>query len=262
MCDAIIRAFGTAVGWGAFGLGCLLFGFAVVPPWLLVSRFRPGARTRLADFLAAWLRLYVRLLPFMKVRVDGRERRCAGPCVLVANHQSFLDPIVVMGIEPRVSGPARPYLFQPPGLGAVLRAVRFHPAEVGSPASLERMREACREARERGGALLFFPEGTRSRDGRIGPFHRGAFRVALDEGMPIQPLVIDGLHHVLPPHTNVSRGWRYPVHLRYLVPLEPPFAGGPRRQLVRDLAERAREAMVDELARMADERKSSQGSDG
>ena len=54
--------------------------------------------------------------------------------VLVANHQSFLDPILLMGIEPRLSGPARGYLMRTPFLRTILRTAGFYEAESGAPA--------------------------------------------------------------------------------------------------------------------------------
>lgn len=252
------RLFGTAVGWGLFGLGCAVWALAVVPPALLVSRFWPGAREHFNELTRAALRFYVAVLPFMRVRVLGRERRALRPCVLVVNHQSRLDPIVMISLEPRLSGPARRYLFRAPALGAVLRLAGFYEAEVGEPAPLQRIRFSAGEARVRAGAVLFFPEGTRSEDGEIGPFRRGAFRLAVDAGLPIQPVVLEGMDVVLPPTTWIARKpWRHPVTVSYLPPVEPPFGDGPVRSVVRGLADRVRDSMVQEIWRLRAQRKAS-----
>jgi 1-acyl-sn-glycerol-3-phosphate acyltransferase len=248
------RLFGTAVGWGAFGLGCLVWAVVVVPPALLLSRVWPRARQHFNDLTRAALRFYVAILPFMRLRVVGREHGAPRPCVLVVNHQSRLDPIVMMALEPRLAGPARRYLLRTPALGAVLRMAGFYEAEVGEPAPLARILSSAGEARGRGGALLFFPEGTRSLDGEIGPFRRGAFRLAVDASLPIQPVVLEGMD-VLPPTTWVVREpWRHPVTVSYLPPLLPPFGEGPVRNVARGLAEKVRAAMVDEIARLRAER--------
>jgi 1-acyl-sn-glycerol-3-phosphate acyltransferase len=242
------RLFGAAVGWGVFALGCAVWAAAVVPLALLLSAFRPRVRERFLEFTRGALRFYVHILPFMRVEVQGQ--RGSRPCVLVANHQSRLDPIVMMALEPRLSGPARRYLFRVPALRTILRLADFYPAEVGEPAPLERMRSSGAQIRTKAGALLFFPEGTRSTDGEIGPFRRGAFRLAVDASLPIQPVVIDGLFDVLPRQTWIPRRpWRHPVRLCYLPPFEPPFADGPRRSVVRALADDVRRAMLEELAR-------------
>jgi 1-acyl-sn-glycerol-3-phosphate acyltransferase len=249
--ERLARGFGAVVGWGLFGGGCVLWAVTVVPVALLVSWLRPAAHERFVDLTCAALRLYIRVIPFMRVVVVGRERRSPSPRVVVANHQSFLDPIVMLSLEPGLSGPARRYLYRAPALGAILRLARFYEGEVGDPASLARMRAGGRDARDRGRSLLFFPEGTRSKDGEIGRFHRGAFRLAVEIGLPIQPVVIEGLDRVLPPHTLVPlKPWRYPVQVSYLPPVEPAAVGGPPRKASRVLAEEIRSAMNEEIARL------------
>ncbi len=251
MLDWPARLFGAAVGWGVFALGCAVWAVLVVPLALAAAPFRPAARERFLDLTRAALRLYVRILPFMRVEVEGLERRGRRPYVLVVNHQSRLDPLVMWSLEPRMSGPARRYLMRTPALGSVLRLAGFYEAEVGEPAPLERMRSSGAQVRASGGALLFFPEGTRSKDGQIAAFRRGAFRLAVDDGLPIQPVVIEGLDDVLPPQTWIPcKRWRYPVRVSYLPAFEPPFGEGPRRSLVRGLADQVRAAMVEEIERL------------
>jgi 1-acyl-sn-glycerol-3-phosphate acyltransferase len=73
----------------------------------------------------------------------------------------------------------------------------------------------------------------------------------VDHDLPIQPVVIDGLDRVLPPgHLIAQAPGRYPVTVRYLAPIEPPFEGGTRRDVVRSLADRVRDALIAELARL------------
>jgi 1-acyl-sn-glycerol-3-phosphate acyltransferase len=98
--------------------------------------------------------------------------------------------------------------------------------------------------------LLFFPEGTRSRDGVLGAFHRGAFRTAFDHELAIQPVVIEGLDRVLPRSGPIVQTYgRALVRVRYLPAIEPPHAipGVLRRDAVRALAERTRTAIAEEL---------------
>lgn len=226
----------------------------MIPPTLVLERFRPSVLERFHDLTRAVLRAYVATLPFLRLRVEGSAARSGGPCVLVANHQSWLDPIVMMSLEPRLSGPARSYNFRVPILRTILRLTGFHRADAGELPSLDRLREAAELVIRRRGGLLFFPEGTRSRSGEIGAFHRGAFRAAVDHDLPIQPVLIEGLHRVLPPgHLLVQTPRRAPVTVRYLEPLYPPYGTGVRRDVVRALAARVRERMVDELARMREQ---------
>lgn len=262
------RVLGTLWGWGAFGLACAVWAVAVVPASLVLERLRPGPGPRegFRRATSACLHAYVRTLPFMRLQVENRPVRDLGPRVLVANHQSWLDPIVLIGLEPGARGPARSYLFRAPALGAILRRLGFFPADGGSP--VEQLQDATRAMAARSGAggsggnaapvtLLFFPEGTRSRDGTVAPFQRGAFRIAYDHGLAIQPVVIEGLDRVLPPHSWLIQGRGRPrVRVRFLAPLEPPYGEGVRRDVVRALAERVHGKIADELVRMRADRPS------
>jgi len=259
----------TGFGWVLFVLLSLIWGILVVPLTRLLSRVWPSTLDRFSDLTRAGLRFYIASLPFFRVEVSGPTHRDRIR-VLVVNHQSWLDPIVMLSLEPRLSGPARGYMFRVPIVRSVMQLAGFYPAEAGDPAPLARMREGASGARRRGGGLLFFPEGTRSPDGEIAPFQRGAFRVAYDHALPIQPVVIEGLDRVLPPGRLLARmPGRYPVRIRYLPLVEPPFAleplaptaleptrptGSERRPTVRALAARVHASMAKELARMRAER--------
>jgi len=245
----------TLLGWFVFVATCLVWGVLIIPATLLLSGLWPGIRERFNDLTHAILRLYIRTLLFLRVHVEGEDRRLRGPRILVANHQSWLDPIVMISLEPRLSGPARRYLFRVPVVRSIIDIAGFFPSDTGEISSLDPMHHCARIARERRGGLLFFPEGTRSRTGEIGRFHRGAFRAAVDHDLPIQPVVIDGLDRVLPPgHLITQAPGRYPVRVRYLAPIEPPFEAGTRRNVVRALTDRVRSTLVDELARLRAER--------
>ncbi len=243
------RFLGTLLGWGLFAGGCVVWGLTVIPVTLLLRPFWSGAEPWFRSVTHAWLGLYSRTLLFARFSVEGDFSGAPRPCVLVANHQSWLDPVVLIGHEPNLRGPAQAYLFRAPFLGAILRLSGFYPSN-GADA-LERAAEAAAQARRDGGCILFFPEGTRTHDGEVAAFHRGGFRAAFDADLPIQPVVIDGLDRVLP-----RQGWIAPrpvrehVRIRYLQPVHPPYGEGPRREVVRALCSQVREAMVEELAEM------------
>jgi 1-acyl-sn-glycerol-3-phosphate acyltransferase len=242
----------TLQGWTLFGGLTLGLGVALIPPTLAVAPLWPDVRQLFSDVTHRALALYGHSVMYMRIRVEGRERQLPGPRILVANHSSWLDPLVLMGIEPRLGGPVRRYMLGVPIFGAIARLSGFFPSEIGEPPSFEEMRDAVALARARGGSLLFFPEGTRSQNGELGSFHRGAFRAAFDHEIPIQPVAIEGLDRVLPRRGPIvqTRG-RSLVRVRYLAPIEPPFeSAGLRRDTVRALAERTRAAISDELSEM------------
>lgn len=249
----------TAWSYFFIAVGFLLWGVIVIPLTIVLSRFWPGVRDWFSDCTHAALSLFVKLLPILKLRVDRGERVRNGPCVLVGNHQSWLDPIVMFSLERRLSGPARGYLFRTPVIRSVLKLGHFYLSESGEPAPLDRMRLGVQDAIERGGTLLFYPEGTRTRTGDIGDFRLGAFRMAVEYKLPLQPVVIDGLDRVFPPGSIITQTQsRYLVQVRYLDPVEPPHGEGPQRGVVRELAKRVRLAMVQALSELRMERQSAE----
>jgi 1-acyl-sn-glycerol-3-phosphate acyltransferase len=81
--------------------------------------------------------------------------------------------------------------------------------------------------------------------------------MAVEYELPIQPVVTDGLHRVLPPGSLIlKRRGENPVQIRYLDPVQPPYGEEPQRRVVRELARRVRESMVEELTQLRSERKS------
>jgi len=254
-CNLVIRALVTSWCYFFFVSGALLWGVLGIPLALVLSRFWPGVRDRFHDGTQLLLTTFIRLVPFVKLDVDGNRELSDRSRVLVVNHQSFLDPVVMLSIEPRLSGPARGYMFRVPIIRSALKLGRFFLSDSGDPAPLDRMRQGVQEALDRGGSLLFFPEGTRTRTGEIGAFHHGAFRMAVEYGLPIQPVVSDGLHRVFPPGSLIVQTLgRYRVQVRYLDPIEPPYGEGLQRRVVRELSQQIRLAMMEELKRLRSER--------
>lgn len=249
--DRAWRVLTTVFSWSIFGSGVVLWSIVVLPVMAGVAFLFPATRHRLTDATQRAIGLFVRLLPFIRIEVDDRRRLASGCRVVVANHQSFLDPLIIFSVEPRVRGPARGYLFRTPFLRSYLRFAGFYVSDRGQPAPLEKMRRAAADVLECGGSLLFYPEGTRSKTGELTEFGMGAFRVAQEFGLPIQPIVVEGLDRAYPSGSLVVKTrWRAPVRVRYLDPVLPPFGDGPQRQVVRELARRIRTQMEDELREM------------
>jgi 1-acyl-sn-glycerol-3-phosphate acyltransferase len=249
------RVGGNVASWLFFVFLTLLWGALVVPPTLLLRPLWPGIGERFAAVTSAALRLFVRTLPFARIRLEGADKRLEGPRILVVNHASRLDSPVLLAFEPRLAGPVRGYMLRVPVLGTIIRLLGFFDVDAGSATTIAAMYRAAEHARKRDGGLLFYPEGTRSKSGEIGPFRRGAFRLAIDEGLPIQPVVLEGFDVVFPAGRVISPlHGRHLVRIRYLEPLRPPYGSGPRREVARGLAERVRETLVEELARLRAER--------
>lgn len=132
----------------------------------------------------------------VRVRVSGIERLGEGPYIFTPNHQSQLDIAILLGYLPgRTRFAAKKELFRQPLFGAVLRTLGMIPIDRDDPAaSMERLRRLALG----GGSVVIFPEGTRSRDGALLPFKKGAFVAALELSVPVVPVVCKGTVQLMP----------------------------------------------------------------
>ncbi|WP_331272902.1 lysophospholipid acyltransferase family protein [Motilibacter deserti] len=131
----------------------------------------------------------------------------AGACVVVANHSSHADAPALLAALPAACRPvvaaARDHWFEKPSRRAVARGLLgAFPVRRGGGGSADLM--AARAALRAGRAVVVFPEGTRSRDGGLGEFRSGAFRLAAEAGVPVVPVGLTGTGALLP----VSGGLR------------------------------------------------------
>lgn len=149
-----------------------------------------------------WARVTAWLTPAW-VTVEGAEH--ADPSrtyVVVSNHVSQYDILVIYGwLDLDLKWVMKKELRKIPGIGIGCEKVGHIFVDRQRP---EQARESIRLALERlgtGVGILFFPEGTRSRDGRMLPFKTGAFRTALDQGLPLLPVTLLGTGEILPAKT-------------------------------------------------------------
>jgi 1-acyl-sn-glycerol-3-phosphate acyltransferase len=162
-----------------------------------------------------------------------------GPLVITPNHQTYADPpLVTIPIRRPIHYMAWDRLFGVPLFSRFIRLLRAFPVQVESTDS-RALREAVRLLRA-GEALMIFPEGERSRDGGVGPFKPGAFRLAASLGASVLPVTITGGHESWPP----GRSWPRPGRIR--ITYHPPMTVGPGepRQAARELAERVRSVVL------------------
>jgi 1-acyl-sn-glycerol-3-phosphate acyltransferase len=132
----------------------------------------------------------------VRVRLRGLERLGPGPYIFAPNHQSHFDIAALLGYLPgRNRFAAKREMFAEPVLGAVLRTMGMVPVDRDdSAASIERLNRLTLD----GFSLIIFPEGTRSRDGQLLPFKKGAFVAAISLGVPVVPVVCKGTARIMP----------------------------------------------------------------
>jgi 1-acyl-sn-glycerol-3-phosphate acyltransferase len=156
------------------------------------------------------------------LRVHGAAALPAGPCVIVANHRSHADTAALIAALPARRQPAvaaaADYWFRGalrPGICRALCAAFPVRRVGGGSADLA----AAARLLVAGHDVIVYPEGTRSRDGQTGDFHRGAARLAAAAGVPLVPSGISGTGTLLPPDGTTRRPRRAAVIVRIGVPV-------------------------------------------
>ncbi|HEV2494110.1 MAG TPA: lysophospholipid acyltransferase family protein [Terriglobia bacterium] len=134
----------------------------------------------------------------VRIEVHGREKIPAGRAVVfMPNHQSNIDPPAVVVMLPPVLVLGKQEFFRVPVLGRAMRRRGFVPIErTDRERAIEAVEQAVQSLKA-GRSFLVFPEGTRSPDGRLQPFKKGAFIMALKAGAPIVPISISGASRVM-----------------------------------------------------------------
>jgi 1-acyl-sn-glycerol-3-phosphate acyltransferase len=183
------RIVATGSAFALFGLGGLVFA-VVAFPILRLSSGSPLARERRAQrVIHRCFRAFMAYMQFVglsKIQVRGLERLNApGPKLLVANHPTLLDVVVMGSLMPQLDCVVKREAWSNPFMRWVVGSAGYIPNDAG-----ETLVDHCVERIERGGALLIFPEGTRSPEGGLGVFQRGAAHAALKSRQPIIPVSI------------------------------------------------------------------------
>jgi 1-acyl-sn-glycerol-3-phosphate acyltransferase len=188
----------------------------------LVEAARGSLERSDVDERARWFGRRVVEVLGLSLAVTGVERVPPGRAyVYMSNHQSHLDiPILYAALpSPTIRMLGKKELFQIPLWGRGLRAAEFIEVDrsnhVRAVASIERAKRLIRD----GVSIYLAPEGTRSRDGRIGPLKKGGFHLAKDTGTPIVPVAIRGTIDVLPRGARVMHGGK-PVEVTIGAPIE------------------------------------------
>ncbi len=115
------------------------------------------------------------------------------PAVIVSNHQSHLDLMILLLLNPKIVALTNKWVWNSPFFGLVIRYAGFYPAFRGINHDYTKLEEKIKD----GYSVLVFPEGTRSIDGSIGRMHQGAFFIAGKYNLDIQPIILHGINHLM-----------------------------------------------------------------
>jgi 1-acyl-sn-glycerol-3-phosphate acyltransferase len=218
----------NALYWPYLALTCVLFFGPAVVIWL----FTLGDRKKrvLHRFTSFWGAHYLAWAPFASVRVEHRELvLSAGPCIYVSNHQSMVDILAVFATYLPYRWVSKRANFFAPFLGWTMWLNGYVPVRRGHLPSIRRMLRRCEAELKAGNSLWVFPEGTRSADGELRSFYRGAFWLAARHGVPIVPVVMEGTREILPKQSLLIRPQA--VVVQVLPAVDPERFGRDDRRL-------------------------------
>jgi 1-acyl-sn-glycerol-3-phosphate acyltransferase len=183
-------------------------------------------------------RTAVNLSPVWKFHVEGEAPRDihTRPYVVVSNHESTADPFLLSFLPWDMRWVAKEELFKLPVIGHTFRFSGDIPLRRGQGDSIREMMAHCKASLAAGIPIMMFPEGTRSKTGELLPFKDGAFRLAIEAGVPVLPLALAGTKDCRP------KGSKWFGHARAAVRvLEPLSTEGMTIDDVARLREAARD---------------------
>lgn len=235
--------------WATFGLVCAVMFIGATVCFALTV---PFDRRRLVQHLYScfWAQIMFYINPMWRLDIEGRSKLpWRGPAVLVSNHESLGDILVVFGLYRPFKWVSKAEVFKAPFLGWNMRYNGYVPLVRGEKASIVEMNQRCHDWLRAGVPIMMFPEGTRSPDAEVKPFKDGAFRMAIEANCPLYPIVLTGTADTLPKH-GLLVSPRAHCRVRVLDPIDPAgFAGD-----VAGFRDHVRELIIAEKAKMMAER--------
>ena len=246
----MLRRVFSLVFWAFVAMSSLVLFPIAVAIWALTWAF-DRRLALLHQFTSFWASLYTWLNPAWRVTVAGREHIDPHtPYVMVSNHASLLDILVLFRLFRHFKWVSKIENFRVPLIGWNMTLNRYIKLKRGDRQSIVRMLAACRRTLQAGSSVMFFPEGTRSMDGKLKTFKPGAFELALETRAPVLPIVLVGTANALPKRGFVLQG-QHEIHVQVLEPL--PYTAFA--ELTPEaLTERVRERIARELAAPVPER--------
>jgi 1-acyl-sn-glycerol-3-phosphate acyltransferase len=179
----------SAFAFSYFIFGCVLLNiiglFLVTLNPLKGKRAKFAYHTILSKF--AWSLMYI-MANVKKEIINSTNEKFETPCVLIANHQSFLDILSTIMLHPKLILLTNRWVYHSPFFGSVVRMAGYYPVMEGADHSIEYLQKDVAA----GYSIVVFPEGTRSKDGTIKRFHKGAFFLAEQLNIDVLPMLIHG----------------------------------------------------------------------
>ena len=230
-----------------------IYQFLIMLPVLLAATILAAGTTAIGSIIFGgrwwgywpahiWARLFC-IMSFVKVTVTGRENIAKGTSyVFVANHQGAYDIFSVYGyLGHNFKWMMRKSLERIPLVGYSCRKAGHIFVDNHSPAAIRKTMQDAEQQLADGMSVVVFPEGSRTLDGKVHAFRRGAYTLAVEFGLPVVPLTIDGAYRVMPRTAILPR----PGHIKLTIhrPIEAPAEGHELKSLM----DQSREMIISSL---------------
>lgn len=196
-----------------FVLGCILLviiGFI----FKLIGKKRTKYTYHVILSKFTWSMMYI-MGNVKKVVINPLKEDFSKPAIIVCNHQSFLDILSVVMLTPKLILFTNKWVWNSPVFGAVVRMADYYPIMQGAEMSVDLLAERVKE----GYSIMVFPEGTRSVDGVMKRFHKGAFYVAEQLNIDILPIVLHGTGYTMSKGDFLLKNGR--ITIKYLPRIKP-----------------------------------------
>ncbi|MDD3274362.1 MAG: lysophospholipid acyltransferase family protein [Candidatus Omnitrophica bacterium] len=203
---------------GSGMLTILLFLVVAVLNILLLAFDRDKKITHRQCFW--WSDMVIGLNPYWNLKVSGLEHIDHHKAyVIISNHQSMADIVVLYQIKTQFKWVAKASLFKVPFIGWCLGLIKHIRLTRGDFSSIKEIYHQASRWLQRGMSVLFFPEGTRSSGIQMGGFQNGAFKLAIKEQKPVLPICLKGTHAAIPKGSWVFKA-RVDAEVRVLEPID------------------------------------------
>jgi 1-acyl-sn-glycerol-3-phosphate acyltransferase len=228
---------------GIFLLAFWFTSIALIAPFLIALVLI----TKNENLLYSPVRLFIRaglVMSGVRVEVEGLDRLDPDQTyIFTPNHQSLIEvPLWVAYLGRNIAYLGKKEVFKYPIFGYGIRLVGVVPVDrSNSPAAVESAKLATENLR-RGKSYVVYPEGTRSKDGGLLPFKKGAFMMAIDAGVPIVPITISGATKIMPK----AQIKIFPSTVRVTIH-EPISTAGYSKENIAELIARTREKVFSAL---------------
>ncbi|MEG0517935.1 MAG: methyltransferase domain-containing protein [Bacteroidales bacterium] len=178
----------TTYAFGLFLTGCLLIQLYILLVYL-VPIGKQRRKNMVHNFTSWATRNFIKAMITNKmININEPGETFQKPAVIIANHQSFIDILLLLGLHHKLIMVTNSWVWNSPFFGKIVRFLDFHNTSGG----YEQLAHSLKDKISQGYSVIVFPEGTRSKDGTIGRFHKGAFYLAELLQMDILPILIYG----------------------------------------------------------------------